>query len=414
MTTVHQLVPSVVPGDATTAHTLQVQGVLRDLGFESEIYATAVHHALEGRVRLLHELRGPSRRDGFLLYQLSAHSPLADWLIGRLEAVGVNYHNVTPSSFFRRWDRGATLAQRAAEVQVAQLGRVASIGVCDSAFNARDLHAKGWAPTATPVAPVLVDLASFDTEPDPATAAALARRDGAGHGTRWLFVGALAPHKAQHHLVRALALYRRVYDPAARLTLVGRPVVPAYDQAVRRYVAALGLEGAVELTGPVDHAQLVAHYQAADVLVSASAHEGFCVPLLEALHHGLPVVALAAGAVPATLGGAGVLVDTPAAPVLAAAVARVWADHDLRAALGRVARQRLDALSLERTRRRMADVLGRWVASGGQWHAPEGAGAGSGDGDVGGALDGIVDETATAADGVVTGSAARPRRGARA
>ncbi len=198
---VHQLVPSVVPGDATTGHTLQFRRLLRDLGHDSDIYALTVHPELEDDVHLIHELAGPTRRDRFFIYQLSTHSSLADWLIGRREPLAVNYHNVTPGSFFRRWDRSAMLALRSARVQVAQLGRIAMVGVCDSSYNAADLEGEGW--TATTVVPVLVDYADFDAEPDPQTVEALLRRRGAG--ARWLFVGALAPHKAQHRLIAALA-----------------------------------------------------------------------------------------------------------------------------------------------------------------------------------------------------------------
>ncbi len=360
---VHQLVPSVVPGDATTNHTLQLQRLLRDRGHPSEVFATAVHPDLEHRVRLLHELRGPSRPDRFLIYQLSSPSPIADWLIGRREPIAVDYHNLTPAGFFRRWDRSTMLALRSAQVQVSQLARLAQLGIGDSRFNVADLRRHGFDHTA--VAPVLIDFADLDVEPDADTAAELARRPTprwAGTGTRWLFVGALAPHKAQHRLVAALAVHRQLYDPQATLTLVGRPVVASYAHAVARYVDALGLGSAVTITGGITHQQLVAHYQGADVLVSASEHEGFCVPLLEALHHGLPVVAHAAAAVPETLGPAGLLVHDRTPAALAAAVHRLAGDAALRRVLAAAAARRLAHFALPRTRAAMAAVLDSWMA----------------------------------------------------
>ncbi len=360
--TVHQLVPSAVPGDATTAHTLQVQRLLRDLGYASKIYATAIHRDLEDRVRLVRELPRGQRRH-FILYQLSSASPLADLLLDLRDPVAVNYHNITPASFFEGWDPTAVQALRSAAVQAAQVGRIASVGICDSAFNAADLRDKGW--TSTTVAPILLDLADFEAEADKATADRLARRRDRG-GADWLFVGALTPHKAQHRLVEALASYRATYDPAARLTLVGRPVCPPYATALARYVAALGLTGAVELTGGVSHEELVAHYEGADVLVSASEHEGFCVPLLEALHHDLPVVARAAGAVPDTLGPAGIALTDFSPPVVAAAVDRVLTDPDLRGRLARAGADRLVHFGLQRTRATMARALKAWVESGGE------------------------------------------------
>jgi glycosyltransferase involved in cell wall biosynthesis len=356
-TAVHQLVPSVVPGDATTAHTLAVQQLLRDLGYHSEIYATAVHEQLEDKVHLMHELRGPESRKRYLIYQLSSQSPLADMLIGRLEQVAVNYHNITPSHFLRGWDKEKMLALRSGEVQVAQLARIAGVGICDSAFNAEDLKVKGW--SATKVVPILLDLAEFEAEPDEATAKKIERRPKGG---RWLFVGALAPHKAQHLVLRAFACYRREFDPDATISLVGRPVVPSYAQALESYVLSLGLAGAVDLTGGVSHQQLVAYYEGSDVLVSASQHEGFCVPLLEAMYHGLPIVASSSGAVPQTIEDAGMLLDGADPADIAATVARVLEDGKLRSALEAAGRRRLEHFSLERTRNRMREVIEQWVA----------------------------------------------------
>jgi glycosyltransferase involved in cell wall biosynthesis len=340
------------------------------MGFESEVYASAVHSAFEGKVHLLHELDGAPQGDRFLVYQLCAQSPISDWLIGRSEPVAVNYHNVTPPSFFRPWDRSAFLAQMTAGLQAAQLSRVASIGICVSEANAMDLQQKGWSAESTPVVPVLMDLDDFDVQPDPKLSETLAARDAdARSGTRWLFVGALSPHKQQHVLVRALALYRKTYDPRASLTLVGSPRTVSYSTALKEYVAELGLQKAVTVAGAVSHAELVAHYNAADVFVSASGHEGFCVPLVEALHHNLPVLALAAGAVPATLGDAGILLPDASAPTIAAAVARVQSDGALRASLREAAQRRLAELSLDRTREQMEAVVRAWVAAGGSWPA---------------------------------------------
>ncbi|MHB8594182.1 MAG: glycosyltransferase family 4 protein, partial [Acidimicrobiales bacterium] len=355
---VHQLVPSAVPGDATTAHTLQVQRALRDGGFESEIYALAVHPALGHRVRLVEELRGPSRPEHHLLYQFSAHSTLADWLIGRREQVALNYHNITPPRFFHDWDHGIALAMLAGEVQLAQIARLTSLGICDSAYNAADLGRRGF--TSTIVVPILLDLEDFDDEPDPAAVARLEHRRQSG-GSSWLFVGAVAPHKAQHELVQALAVYRKVFDPGARLTVVGRPVSPTYADALHRYVGALGLEDAVDITGAVTHQELVAHYRDADVFVSLSRHEGFCVPLLEAMHHGLPVVARPAGAVASTVGQGGLLVDSGAPHDVAVAVARVMADPGLSARLVSAGRDRLALFGLRRTAAAMVSAVRRWT-----------------------------------------------------
>ena len=80
----------------------------------------------------------------------------------------------------------------------------------------------------------------------------------------------------------------------------------------------------------VGAAELAAHYAAADVFVVLSEHEGFCVPVLEAMQHEVPIVAYGAAAVPETLDRAGLLLDVKDPCTVAAAVARVVHDDGLR------------------------------------------------------------------------------------
>ena len=367
MTAVHQLVPSLQPGDATTAHTLEVQRLLRDLGYDSEVYVLAVHPALSQRARLVERWAGPQARDQFVLYQYAAVSGLADRALGGCP-LALNYHNVTPPELFRPWDRDIALSMQAARLQLSQMAPRLSLGVCVSPFNATDLGRSGVRHRV--VAPVLVDVTAFDDEPDCALLDSLARHRDAG-AVNWLFVGGLAPHKAQHRLVHALAVYRATYDPRARLSLVGRVVAPGYAAALRALVDRLGLTDAVDLPGAVSHAELVAHYRSADVFVSLSVHEGFCVPVLEAMHHGVPVVALGAGAVPDTVGDGALVLDQSNPAGVAAAVHRVMHDSSLRDVLTRAGHGRVAHFSLARTRDRMGTVVRQWVSAGGAWPAAD-------------------------------------------
>ncbi len=157
-------------------------------------------------------------------------------------------------------------------------------------------------------------------------------------------------------------MYRRVYDPDARLVLVGAASSSVYEVALRRFVSELGLEGAVEFAGSVSDAELGSLYRGADVFVCVSEHEGFCVPLLEAMAHGVPVVAFGAAAVPETLGDAGLVLDVKSPGVVAAAVGRVLGDVGLRDGLVAAGRVRLGEFSLERSRERLWDALSPLIA----------------------------------------------------
>ncbi len=170
-------------------------------------------------------------------------------------------------------------------------------------------------------------------------------------------MGRVAPNKAQHDVVKAFAWYRRVFDAGASLTLVGGVSAGSYWSALERFVDELGLSGAVRLAGSVSDGELEGLYRSADVFVCLSEHEGFCVPLLEAMAHGVPVVALGAAAVPETLGDAGLVLESKRPPLVAEAVARVMGDDALRRGLVEAGRHRLEHFSLARSRQTLLDAL---------------------------------------------------------
>jgi glycosyltransferase involved in cell wall biosynthesis len=320
--------------------------LLRGMGLESEIYAHDVE-AVGIETRRVGDHR-PGRAGELLVYQSAIGATTADYLASLSTPLVVNYHNITPAAYaWEPTERDRVLWGRA---QLRRLAARAELGVSDSAFNQAELVEAGY--RATAVAPVLVELGR--AAPDPAVAGRLA---AAKRGLEVLFVGRLAPNKAQHDLIKALAAYRRLYDPAARLHLVGGDAVPRYRTALEGLVEDLDLRDAVTLTGGVAAEVLAAHYASADVFVCLSEHEGFCVPLLEAMHHRVPVVAYAAAAVPETLGGAGVLLADKSPLTVAAALHLLQADAGLRAALVAAGSARVAEFRLDRTRARYVELF---------------------------------------------------------
>jgi glycosyltransferase involved in cell wall biosynthesis len=353
VTAVHQFVPALLPRDATGDHTLALRDTLRAVGWESDIYVEAAHDELASEATYFERYPERARLGDILLYQASTASPVADFLATRPETLVLDYHNITPPSFYEEWEEHTSEKVALALSQVAQLAPVATLGIADSTFNASELARMGC--PATAVVPILVAL---DADAAAVDAAELARlQDGHRKGTVLLFVGRLSPNKAQHHLVEALWLYRRWYDPDARLHLVGPAVTASYARAVFALADELGLADAVRHGEHLTEGELAAWYADADVFVCLSDHEGFCIPLLEAMRAAVPIVAFGAGAVPETLGDAGLLLDSKRPGVVAAAIDRVRRDPPLAAQLVAAGRRRLGEFSLSRTRARFVEVL---------------------------------------------------------
>jgi glycosyltransferase involved in cell wall biosynthesis len=356
MTAVHQFVPTLAPRDAVGRHYLAVQETLRAAGYRSDIYSYEAKDEYKRLARPFMSFSGGAGAEPtWLLYHSSVGSPVADFVAARDEPLIVDYHNITPAPFFARWEPALSGTLMKGRRQLAELEVRAELGLADSAFNAQELTDLGYQRTA--VVPILLDVAELDAaEPDTEVLQRLtdAKRDG---GADWLFVGRLAPNKAQHDLVKAFAAYRKLYDDRARLHLVGGSSSHQYETALTAFVDALDLSGAVEITGGVSAGSLSAHFAAADVYVVASEHEGFCVPLLEAMHHRIPIVAYAAAAVPETLGDAGLLLDAKDAYTIATAVQRVVTDAPLRAQLIEAGTARLREFDITKSRQKLLDAL---------------------------------------------------------
>jgi glycosyltransferase involved in cell wall biosynthesis len=355
---VHLFVPRFEPS-AVGQHTIIARDALAAAGHPSEIFAGEIDPAfahLGARHYQEYGRAAPARRDDRLVYQVAIGSPVADWLVGRREMLIANHHNFTPLRFVQAWDPAATHGVTWGRRQLQQLAPRCALGIADSRFNEIDLQEAGFAETV--VVPVLVDLTGSDDDVDDALLARLhdAKSDG---GRDWLFVGRVAPNKCQHDLVAALAAHRRAYGSRDRLHLVGAPTSAAYSFALERFVDALGLEDAVDITGPVSAGALTAYYRAADCLVCVSEHEGFCVPLLEAMHHRVPVVAFGAGAVPETVGDGGLVLERKDPETVAAAAERVLTDGALRAALVAAGTARATQLDPDKARATFVDAIER-------------------------------------------------------
>ena len=356
---IDQVIPTIVERDAVSAHTFEAQRVLRDLGFDSEIFALNIEDSLHGRARPLQELDGQRSSSRWLLYQASIGSPAADVVAAHPAARMINYHNMTPPQLVAPFERHLAGELALGRSQIHALATGTSLGIAVSHYSEDELVAVGY-PVTTVVAP-LVDLAPR-AQADSTVEHRLAS-EGEQGGPRWLFVGQFLPHKGQHAVVEALAYYRQAYQPQAQLHLVGRRTSTDYAGAVARLVRALGLQDDVHFEGSVSESELAAFYAGADVFVGCSAHEGFCAPIIEAMHHGLPVVAFGAAAVPETLGEAGLVLPSRSPALVAAAVDRVLSDGRLRATMAEEAGRRVGDFVLERSRRSFAQAVEDVVGS---------------------------------------------------
>jgi glycosyltransferase involved in cell wall biosynthesis len=350
VTRVHQFHPVLAPGDAMSNHVFALQRRLRDWGHDAHAYAVEAKPGVDVLpYRRLFRDVGP---DDLVLLHFSMGNEVFTQLAKLRARKVLVYHNITPAEFFRGINAHAATHARLGRRQLIELAPAIDLGIGVSAYNQRELDAAGYARTAH--VPILIDWAAYGVAPDDAVMA------------RWdrvrpllLFVGRVSPHKRQDDLIRMLAYYRACVDPNARLVLVGaHRDQPQYHARLDALVKALHLEPAVTFAGAVSAAELVAYYRSASAFVSLSEHEGFGVPLLEAMHFDVPVVAYDAAAVGETVGDAGVLLKDRDLALAAEAVGLVLERRELRERLVAAGRQRLEAFEPGRVADRTKEVLG--------------------------------------------------------
>jgi glycosyltransferase involved in cell wall biosynthesis len=297
---VNQWVPAAHQGDAVGDNARALRDFLRRLGHEADVFALSVDDALRDEVRPWSDPM--ARRGDVTILHFAMPSPMSAALATLPGARVLCYHNVTPPQFFAPYDAGITRLTVMGRRELASLvGRV-DLAVGVSEYNREELDDLGFQPTG--VLPLLVRPERLRQAP-PVPSIERVLQDGL---TNILFVGRIAPNKKIEDHIRLAEQYKRYVDVYYRFIFVGRcDAVPRYYDTVRALVAEYRmLPERFWFTGPVTEAELAAYYRNAHAYVSLSEHEGFCVPIVEAMAMDVPVLAYAAAAVPETLDGAGV------------------------------------------------------------------------------------------------------------
>ena len=298
---VHQMVAALSHGDAISNESLRIRRILQGRGYTSEIFAESIHSAMRGQAHPLWEYERVSSRDNVLILHFSIGTGVSSFAYRLPDRLMLVYHNITPARWFAPYQpRLVGLCYRGRRELAAFVGHTdLALGV--SEFNRAELAAMGFHPTG--VLPLLLDNEQLDVPPSPTIMDLFD-----DERTNLLFVGRVMPNKRFEDLIKVFHIYKKFVEPNSRLLLVGEyGGFEKYFDALMRLVDRLELPDVV-FAGHVESGDLVAYYRVADVLLSLSEHEGFCAPIVEAFQFGVPVMAFDAGAVPETLGGAGVLV----------------------------------------------------------------------------------------------------------
>ena len=337
-------------GDAIGNDCLAIRDCLKESGYGGDIYAAEIDHRLQKHgISGIRDIRDYHGDADIIICHVAIYWDYMHSLRTSPERKIFVYHNITPARFFEEYEN-----QMVVEVctkgreQLRAMRFTPSLCLADSQYNKHDLEKTGY---LCPVH-VLPIICQFD--PPPVT-----QNRNEGY-VNILFVGRLTPNKKQQDIIEAFAIYHRDINPKSRLVLLGGGD-DDYVKALKAYPARIGLNG-VTFTGHVTDEEKNAYYKQADIFLCLSEHEGFCVPLLEAMHYGIPIIAYGSSAVTETLGRAGLLLESKTPGIVAEAIDLLMTKTSLREQLIANGRERLADFAHGKIQDRLLNEIKSYVA----------------------------------------------------
>ncbi|MDE6538664.1 MAG: glycosyltransferase [Ruminococcus sp.] len=293
-----QLLPTVSHGDAVSNDTLAIDKVIRKMGLDTDIYAEISGKNLP--VKNISELNNISKND-IILYHMSTGTEL-NFRINKFPCRKIMiYHNITPPEFFRPYSRELFALTSYGYKGLEYLNKTFNLCIADSEYNKSQLIEYGYK-CSVKVCPVLIPFQDYKKTPD----ISVMKKYSDGW-TNIIFVGRIAPNKKHEDIIKTFYCYKKI-NPKSRLILVGSWAgMETYYERLKKYVEILNLKDVI-FTGHVNFSEIISYYRVANIFLCMSQHEGFCVPLVEAMFFNVPVVALNAGAVPETIGKSGIII----------------------------------------------------------------------------------------------------------
>jgi glycosyltransferase involved in cell wall biosynthesis len=355
-----QLLPGFGSGDAISNYALQLQEIIRGWGVPSPLYCVERHVSSVARDRCEDYRRCllPGDDADIVIYHYSIGSELSDFFRRVKGHKILVYHNITPHRYFAGIHEEKMKALWEGREELKSLAGVPDRAVGVSEYNRRELCEMGF--RSTGVLPLIVDRKKLSVQPD----VSFIERYGDGR-TNLFFVGRVAPNKRLEELIKIFYYYRKTVNERSRLLIAGSAIgMDRYVDHLRALITALDVPDIVFLDHVKDP-ELYALYKTANYFICTSEHEGFCIPLLEAMHFGVPVIAYAAAAVPETVGDCGVLVREKDHIAVAELIGALDRDEALRNAIVKKQFKRLESFSPQSVADKLRSLLSPWLEAGG-------------------------------------------------
>ncbi|MCC4765939.1 glycosyltransferase [Methanosarcina sp. DH1] len=345
---IHQILPTISPGDAIGNEVREIKSVLNEWGYKSEIYAQNIHPEINAKKYT--EYKKVSSKENILIFHFSIGSEVSEFVAKLPDKKIMIYHNITPSEYFIGVNETLVNLLENGKKELKLLVDHIDLAVGVSEFNRLELQEMGF--KNTDVLPIIVD---FNDYKNPNEKLLSKYNDDF---VNLLFVGRVTPHKKQEDIIKIFYYYKRI-NQKSRLFLAGSyEGCEIYSDYLKKMIQDLNLKD-VHLLGPIKFNDLISYYKLADVFICMSEHEGFCVPILESMYFEVPIIAYKSTAIPFTLENTGILVNEKNYCEIAEMVNILVEDERLRSIIVKKQKDRLEAFKREKIIYHLESILSR-------------------------------------------------------
>ena len=334
-----QFVHTLSYGDAISCEVLSLHNKFIEMKYESIVYTINTHPKYKHITKSYKEF--PLDFDGEMILHYSLGSPLNVIYKNTKCKKNLIYHNITPSKWFKNVN---PRVENDIELGISELPELCQISdriISDSKFNAKDIKKLGF---DSIVLDLPVDTNRWDEEASNQGILNLLRKDNSLH---LLHVGRIAPNKCIEDIIKIFYYLHHHINPQSRLWIVGIDTdTEVYSFGLKKLISNLCLDNYVKLTGGLTDGELKSFYQASSVYICMSEHEGFCLPVVEAMNFGLPVVSYNAGALSETVSTGGIIVNKKIHHLIAQLIQEVHTNFELKNKLQKNGYDRVKSLSI--------------------------------------------------------------------
>jgi glycosyltransferase involved in cell wall biosynthesis len=348
-----QFVSKLNSGDAIGNDVMALKNVIEGIGYETGIFVDNINTECGKKNAFLYTQIPPLDKYDIVMYHPDGSLRLGHFFSKLNCRKILIYHNITPPKYFLDYDLNIYNGINQNLEEIKYLANKVNYCFAVSEFNKKDLEQYGYK-CKIDVLPILIPMNEYlSTIPS----GKILKKYVAKH-TNILFTGRIAPNKKIENIIAVFYNYQRYIEKDAKLFLVGSySVENKYYRKLKQYINDLNITNGVVFTGHIPFDEILAYYVLSDIYLCLSEHEGFCVPLVEAMIFDKPIIAYDAAAIKETLGGSGFLLSDNDPLLIAMVIDRIITDGILRKNIVSTQRIRLEYFHHENIKRMFVKYL---------------------------------------------------------